>query len=42
MTKRSHANYESITLEPDIVMKPGWLHFKAGKGYQLDMCISFG
>ena len=35
MTKLSHSSYdESIILEPDIIMKPGWLHFKAGKGYQ--------
>ena len=42
VTKGSHASYESITLEPDIIMKPGLLHFKAGKGYQPGMCISFG
>ena len=41
MTKHSHASYESIALEPDIVMKPGWLHFQGGKGYQPGMCISF-
>ena len=42
MTKRSHASYESITLEPDIIMNHGVLHFIAGKGYQPGMCISFG
>ena len=42
MTKHSHAGYESITLGSDIIMKPGWLHFKAGKGYQPGVCISFG
>ena len=42
VTKRHHASYESITLESVIIMKLGWLHFKAGKGYQPGMCISFG
>ena len=41
MTKCSHDSYESITLGPDVIMKPGWLHFKAEKGYQPGMCISF-
>ena len=42
MRKGSHASYESIILESDIIMKPSWLHSKAGKGYQPGMCISFG
>ena len=40
--KRSHASYESIILEPDIIMKLGWLQFKAGKEYRPAMCISLG
>ena len=34
-------SYAFISLEPDIIMKHGWLYFKAGKGYQPCMCISF-
>ena len=42
MTKHAHASYESVTLELNFIIKPSWLHFKAGIGYQVDMCISFG
>ena len=41
VTKRSRASYAFISLEPDTIMKHGWLHFKAEKGYQPCMCISF-
>ena len=29
----SHASYESIALELDIIMKPGFMHIKAGEDY---------
>ena len=33
MTKRSHPSYESIMLETDIIMKPGWFYFEVPTRY---------
>ena len=41
MAKESHASHESISLNQNIRMKHGCLHFKAEKGYQAGMVFSF-